>query len=236
MSKPNTEWKVLPHSDLERLGENLYTVTGQLKMPLAESTRRMTLVVLSGGRLAIFSAIALAEPAMKQLEALGTPTFLIVPSAIHRLDVAPWKDRFPDITVIAPEGAKDKVGEIVNVDSTLPDLGDPRVELAAVPGTKGRELSMLVETETGKTLVVNDLIFNFPEIKGVAGIGLKLLGFGPGHPTIPKLVKLKLVKDADEMRAQLRAWANIAGLERILVAHGLPIDNPRETLLELAAA
>src|SRR3954465_10949396 len=116
--KPNKEWKVLPHGALERLADNLYTVTGQLKMPFGETTRRMTIVRLAGERLAIFSAIALSEPAMKQLETLGTPTFLIVPSAIHRLDVAPWKDRYPDISVLAPAGAKDKVGEVVAIDST----------------------------------------------------------------------------------------------------------------------
>jgi hypothetical protein len=236
MSKPNTTWKVRPHGDLEQLGDNLYTVTGTMKMPLGTFTRRMTIVKLKGGRLAIYSAIALTEQAMRQLEALGTPTFLIVPSAIHRLDVAPWKERYPDIVVVAPEGAREEVNKVLGIDATMVMLGDPRVSLDTVPGTERRELSMVVETETGKTLVVNDLIFNFPKMKGLAGIGLKLLGFGPGHPTIPKLVKKKLVANDGEMRAQLRAWAELAGLERILVAHGAPIDNARETLLELAAA
>jgi hypothetical protein len=236
MSKPNTEWKVTPHGPLERLGENLYTVTGTMKMPLGTFTRRMTVVKLKGDRLAIYSAIALAEPAMKEIEALGTPTFLIVPSAIHRLDVLPWKERYPKILVVAPEGAREEVNKVLRIDATMAMLGDPRVSLDTVPGTERRELSMVVETETGKTLIVNDLIFNFPKMKGLAGMGLKLLGFGPGHPTIPKLVKKKLVANDGEMRKQLRAWAELAGLERILVAHGPPIDNARETLLELAAA
>jgi hypothetical protein len=59
MPKPNDHWKILPHGALTQVTENLYTVTGQLRMPLGETTRRMTVVRLSGGRLAIFSAIAL---------------------------------------------------------------------------------------------------------------------------------------------------------------------------------
>ncbi|HEY5921622.1 MAG TPA: hypothetical protein VIV11_08120 [Kofleriaceae bacterium] len=233
--KPHDTWKVLPHGELEQLADNLYTVVGKLRMPLAETTRRMTIVKLAGNRLAIYSAIALDEARMAQLEALGKPTFMIVPSAIHRIDAAPWKKRYPQLEVIAPAGATDKIGEVVEIDATAIDLGDPHVKLDVVPGTKRRELAMIVETSTGRTLVVNDLIFNMPAYKGIVRLGLKLLGFGPGHPTVPKLVKRKLVDNDDDVRAQLRAWA-ADNFERILVSHGAPINNPRETLLDLAAA
>ena len=233
--KPHDTWIVLPHGELEQLADNLYTVVGTLRMPLAETNRRMTIVKLAGNRLAIYSAIALDERRMAQLEALGKPTFLIVPSAIHRLDAGPWKKRYPNIEVIAPAGATETIGEVVEIDATALDLGDPHVKLDVVPGTKRRELAMIVETSTGRTLVVNDLIFNMPAYKGLVRFGLKVLGFGPGHPSIPKLVKRKLVDNDDQMRAQLRAWA-ADNFERILVSHGAPIENPRETLLELAAA
>jgi hypothetical protein len=234
--KPHYTWTVLPHGDIERLADNLYTVEGKLRMPFGETTRRMTIVRLTGNRLAIYSAIALDEARMAKLESLGTPTFLIVPGAIHRLDVRPWKQRYPQLEVIAPEGARDKVGEVVGVDATSIDLGDPRVHVDTVPGTDRRELAMMVETDTGKTLVVNDLIFNLPRIKGLAGLGLRALGFGPGHPKMPKLVKMRIVANNDEVRTALREWALMPGLERVLVAHGAPIDNPREALLELATA
>jgi hypothetical protein len=233
---PNQTWKVLPHGDLERLADNLYTVEGKLKMPFGETRRRMTIVKLTGGRLAIYSAIALDDRRMADLEALGRPAFLIVPSGIHRLDARPWKDRYPALDVIAPEGARDRIGEVVHVDASRIDLGDPRVRVEAVPGTAARELAMLVDTDTGKTLVVNDLIFNLPEVPGVAGLGLRLLGFGPGHVKMPKLVRMRLVKDDARVRQQLREWADVDGLERIVVSHGAPITNARETLLELAAA
>lgn len=234
--KPNQTWHVLPHGDLERLADNLYTVEGKLKMPFGESRRRMTIVKLAGGRLAIYSAIALDERRMRELEALGRPAFLIVPSGIHRLDVHPWKERYPGLEVVAPEGARDRIGEVVHVDATKVDLGDYRVRVEVVPGTNAQELAMLVDTGTGKTLVVNDLIFNLPEMPGVAGLGLKLLGFGPGHPKMPRLVRMRLVKDDARVRQQLRDWAALDGLERIVVSHGAPITNARETLLELAAA
>ena len=228
--KPNESWKVRPHGRLTQLADNVYTVTGQLKMPLGETTRRMTIAKLADGRLAIYSAISLDEDEMRRIEMLGRPAFLIVPSGIHRMDAKPWKDRYPDLTVVAPAGARDKIGEVVAVDCTQVHLGDPKVKLFAVPGTKDRELAMTV----GKTLVINDLIFNLPRLKSrVAQWLYRLFGFGPGHPTIPKLVAKKLVDDETVVKAQLTSWAN-AGFDRILVAHGEPIENPRETLLALA--
>jgi hypothetical protein len=102
MPKPFSEWTVLPHGRLTRLDENILTVTGLLKMPVGEVERRMTAVRLRDGGLVAFSVIALDEPEMRSLEAFGTPTFMVVPNEIHRLDARVWKERYPEITVVAP--------------------------------------------------------------------------------------------------------------------------------------
>jgi hypothetical protein len=106
MPRPMKEWTVLPHGKLTQVDEGLLTVVGELKMPLGEFTRRMTVVRLDDDRLVIFSAIALDEPEMQQLEVYGDPAFLIVPSDLHRIDAKVWKDRYPDIMVVAPAPAK----------------------------------------------------------------------------------------------------------------------------------
>jgi hypothetical protein len=136
--------------------------------------------------------------------------------------------------VVAPPGARDKVAEVVPVDLTAVDFGDPRVALSVVAGTAGQEFALMVQTETGKTLVVNDLIFNLPALKGASGLMMKLLGFGPGKPHMPKLVMMKLLKDKRAVRGQLERWADTAELERVLVSHGGPIEAPQATLRQLA--
>jgi hypothetical protein len=235
--KPHESWTVEPHGEIEQIASNLYTVTGRLKMPLGETTRRMTIVRLADNRLVIYSAIALDAAAMAKLDSLGEVAILVVPSGLHRLDIKAWKRRYPQAQVVAPEGAKAKIEEVVPVDATAINLFDPLVKLAPVPGTGDQELSLLVEHDDGtKTLVLSDLVFNLPRLGRVAQVLYKLAGFGPGHPHQPKLVRMKLVKDEDAMRAQLRAWAEIDGLERILVAHGEPIEHARNALRELAAA
>lgn len=234
MPKVHEHWTVDTHGPLEKLGENLYTVTGKLDMPFGETTRRMTIAKLASGRLVVYSPIALDEIEMQKIEALGAPAYMIVPRANHRMDIKGWKERYPEILVIAPAAVKEHIEEVVAVDQTRADFGDPRVVLETVPGTGEQEMSLMVETDGGKTLAVADLIFNLPPTDGLAGLGLKILGFGPGHPKQPKLVKLGLIKDEDAMKAQMLAWANDVSLVRILPAHGVPIDNPRDVLREIA--
>ena len=187
---------------LRQLHSDLWISDSPLRFFGLEIGTRMTVVRLSGGRLAIYSAIALEEGEMAKLEALGKPSYLIVPSAIHRLDVKGYCERYPELVVLAPRGSRGKVGEVVPVDASYGNLEDPRVELVTVAGTDESEFAMIVRTETGRTLVVNDLIFNLPRVPGLAGLGLRLLGFSPGAPSMPKLVMKRLVHDRSAVRAQ----------------------------------
>src|SRR6185503_12836913 len=161
MARPLETWTVLPHGKLSALDDNLLTVVGDLPMPLGDFPRRMTLVRLQDGRLVVFSAIA--------LEAFGTPTFLIIPSDIHRMDAKIWKDRYPALRVIAPEGARAQAEEVVHVDATHADFRDPHVHYVTVPGTEGHEAALVVETSSGTTLVINDLIWNVDALPGFGG-------------------------------------------------------------------
>ena len=104
MPKPFTEWTVLPHGKLSRLDDNLLSVTGDLHMPVGDFPRRMTVVRLDDGRLVIFSAIALDETEMRALEAFGEPSYLVIPNDIHRMDAKIWKNRYPQMRVVAPAG------------------------------------------------------------------------------------------------------------------------------------
>lgn len=237
MSKPFKEWKVLPHERLVEVSEDVLTVVGRLRMPLGEFPRRMTVVRLADGRLVIYSAIALDEAEMRELEEYGRPAFLIVPGDIHRLDAAPWKERYPDLFVVAPPGAREKVDKVVRVDATDVDFGDPAVRFIAVPGTGGHEAALLVDKPTGATLVVNDLIWNLPGTPGIGGWLMRLAGFTGTPARIPPLVARKIIKDKPALRAQLEKWSAVSGLDRIIVSHGdIVTGRPRETLERLATS
>ena len=235
MTKPFQHWTVLPHGKLMQVDDNILTVVGEIHMPLMDLPRRMTVVRLADARLVVYSAIALDEAEMAALDAYGRPAYLVVPSDKHRLDAKIWKDRYPALQVVAPEGARTKVEEVVAVDTMAPDFDDPNVQFMAVPGTHGHEAALVVRTPRGTTLVLNDIVGNIRDAAGFAGWLLHLAGFAGKEAQIPQVVRIAVIDDTKALRAQLLLWSEIDTLVRILVSHGSPIeDNPRQVLRELA--
>jgi hypothetical protein len=237
MTKAFQQWKVLPHGPLTQVDDNILTVVGQIHMPLVQLPRRMTVVRLKDSSLVVFSAIALDESEMAQLEKFGKPAYLVVPNDKHRLDAKIWKARYPAMQVVAPAGAQARVQEVVTVDATAPRFDDPNVQFVAVPGTRNREAALVVKSAGGTTLVLNDIVGNIHDELGAGGWLLRKFGFAGDRPQIPIVVKLVMIRDKHALRAQLSEWAEIESLQRILVSHGSPIEgNARQTLRDLAAS
>lgn len=236
MAKFNTEWSVGPHGPLERLDARLLTVAGEIVMPLGRFPRWMTVVGLSGGRIAIWSAIPLREPEMAEIEAMGEVAFLIVPGIAHRLDLLPWKARYPQARIVCTPGAREAVEELVPVDAVSDPFGDPEVTLETVAGVGGREAALWVRREGRATLLLNDILANVRHPNGIgAQIMARLMGFGVKRPRMPWVGKRMFVTDAAALAADFRRWASEPGLTRILVSHGdVIIDNPRAVLERIA--
>ncbi|MET0231857.1 MAG: hypothetical protein ABW186_13065 [Rhodanobacteraceae bacterium] len=236
MSKLNQTWIVAPHGRLEAIDDGILTVPAEIRMPLGNFPRRMTVVALDGGRVAIWSAVPLDEPSMRRIEALGTVSFLIVPGIAHRLDIQPWKHRFPEALVVCPPGARAKVEEAVPVDATSDLLDDASVSLEIAPGVGEREAILRVRRGTRTTLIVNDLLANVREPHGVgAHIMARLLGFGVDRPRMPRIGKRLFVEDGAALAGGMRRWASDPSLVRIVVSHGEVIaDEPRRALLVAA--
>ena len=235
MSATLTKWKVLPHGRLTAIEDDILTVVGEITMLVGKLPRRMTVVRLRDRRLVVFSAIALDEHEMRALEDFGEPAFLIVPSDHHRLDARIWRDRYPAMQVITPPGARDKVEKTVMVDATDVDFGDPDVSFITVPGTSGHEAALEVSGPTGTTLVLNDIVGNIRDSSGVSGWFLRLMGFAGDEPHVPLPVKAAMIDNKAALAGQLRQWADLPSLKRIVVSHGETIDlDPRGALRELA--
>ncbi|HEX9103417.1 MAG TPA: hypothetical protein VF997_14495 [Polyangia bacterium] len=231
MPKPFEKWTVLPHGPIEKLEDNLWRVEGRV-----DRLRRVMVVVrLADGRLVIWNGIALEEPAMKELEAWGTPAFLVVPNGMHRLDARIWKQRYPQLRVITPPGARKRIEEIVPVDATAADFGDPRVTLSFAACTGEREALLEVKHAAGTTVVLNDLVMNMRHAPGFAGLLFRVMGFTSDKPKVAPATKLVLIKDKPGLKTLLQQLAAIGDLKRVIVSHGDPItDAPAEALRQAA--
>jgi len=234
MAKAHATWTVLAHGPLEKLGDDVWRVEGAL--PGMSMKRVMTIARRADGQLVVHNAIALDDAAMKTLDALGPVGFIVVPNGYHRLDAPAFAKRYPNARVLAPRGARAKVGEVTTVHGDYGDFpADARVRLEHIDGTKDAEGVMIVEGADGATLVLNDIVFNMPHLPGFAGLVVRALG-SSGGPRVTRIARMFLIKDKGAARAHLERLAKTPRLARIVVSHHEVIaDAPAETLARVAA-
>lgn len=233
MASPDTSWKVEPHKPIQKLGDNLWTVTGALPgMPME---RVMSIARFDDSRLVIHNAVALDEPLMKEIESFGAPAFLLVPNGYHRLDAPRFKARYPGMKVLCPEGVRQKVAEVVEVAGTYEDLPkDERVKLAYLDGVGKGEGVLEVRSEDGVSLVFNDVMFNMPHLPGLKGFVLRLVG-STGGAKVTRVAKLFLVKDRAALKAHLLKLAETPGLKRLVIMHGDMVSEDASGVLRQVA-
>jgi hypothetical protein len=225
MPKAYSDFHVLPHEPLVPLAENLWWVRGTL--PNMSLKRVMTVVRLESGALVIHNAIALDAASMHKLEEWGTPTYLLVPNGAHRLDAPAYKQRYPALKVFTPPGSRNKVQEVVQVDGTYLDFPDtPSVELRILPGIGESEGAMIVRSQDGRSVVLNDVVFNMDRPRDPLGFLITAaFGSAPG-PRISRLAKLVFVRDRGALKAELRGLAALPDLQRLLVSHDKVASGP----------
>ncbi len=219
MARPNVHetWTVLEHGPIAKVTENLWRVEGCV--PRMSLRRVMTLARRDDGRLVIHSAIALNEEEMQEIEAWGTPRYLVVPNGWHRLDAPAFVKRYPDLEVFCPAGARKAVEQVVPVAgdySAFP--GDDTIGLEHVEGTNAYEGVMKIRSADGVTLVFNDLIFNMPHQPGFGGFMMKLMG-SSGGLKVTRIGRLMTIKNRGAVRGCLERLAETPGLKRIIVSH-----------------
>lgn len=218
MSRP---WTVLPHGPLEKLEPNLWAVEGTIRMPGGELPRRMCIARLGDGRLFLMNGIPLREEAMREVEAFGKPSFLLVPNGYHRLDIAAFKQRYPDLRILAGEGSRKRVEEKAPVHGGWNEAPrDPDVSVESLGGTKVDEAVVSVRSGGRVSLCFfGDALMNLPHRPGLGGLLFRLLGI-TGGPRVTGIARRFIVGDQAVFREHLARLAGRAGLERLVPCHG----------------
>lgn len=225
-----TTWTVLPHKPIEKLGDNLWRVSGSMPGD-SKIQRQMALAKLNDGRVIVHNAVAMREPEMAELEAWGTPSVIFVPNGFHRQDALIWKQRYPNAQVIAPAGSKKRVAKVVAVDAvseTAP--GDDSVRLVPIDGMPAESV-LVVKSGGETTLVFCDAVLNMPKL----GFPMNVFLGPTGQVSAPRAMRWMLLKDKKAFASQLDKLAETPGLRRLLFGHGAPItDDPAGALRKVA--
>jgi hypothetical protein len=223
------------HDPIRKIDPRLWEV--EADTPGNPVRRRMVIVRLSTGDLVIHSGVDLSAEAFAEVEAWGTPRYLVVPNHFHRLDAPAYKERYPDLVVICPEPCRKKVEKRVPVDGgydVLPD--DPVLRVVTLRGSKVAEGVLIVTLTSGdRALIFNDTIFNLPDrLPGLGGFFVRLVG-STGGPKVTWLGRRLAVSDKRELADHLRELAATPRLTQIVVAHGAIIDSEAAAVLTAVA-
>src|SRR3954469_7780387 len=146
MAKASGEWKVRAHGPLLTLADNLLWAQGSI--PGMSLKRTMVVVRTSDRKLLIHNGIALGPAQMAELEAFGTPAYLIVPNGGHRMDAPAYKQRYPALRVFTPRGSKRRVEELIQVDGGYEEFPhNDVVRLETLKGVAEGEGALIVQSE-----------------------------------------------------------------------------------------
>jgi len=218
-----------PYRPIAKLEDNLWTVDGDIRLPGGIFVRKMTLMRLNDGRIAIHSAILLDEAGMADIERWGEPAFCVVPNRRHRLDAPAFRSRYPRLLkIVCPAVVRARVERVTPVDGDYQML-PPEIAWRTL-ATKDDEAAFLFRSRKRTTIVFGDALFNAPHFSGTLGWIFRAIG-STGGPRVTPLAKLAVVADRRRLASQFRELAGTTGLVRLVPGHGCNIeDNPSEVL------
>jgi hypothetical protein len=193
----------------------------------------MTLARLGDGRIVMHNAMALDEPSMARIDAWGTVASILVPNGFHRLDAFVMQQRYPKARVYAPSGARAAASKATPIAGSYDDVPtDGTVTLRHLEGVGAREGVMIVRSDDGVSAVFCDTLLNLPRTPGVMGLLL-----GPtGTVSVPRAMRVFLVKDGRAVKADLLRIAEEDGLQRLIPGHGGLVASDAPEHLRTAAA
>lgn len=195
------------------------------------SRRRMIIVRRTDGALLFIVAVPMDEATRRDIESLGTPTYLVVAHDQHCIDAEAFRVKL-GLRAFGPRACEAKVRERVQLSGTFEALPpDPCFTLEELSFVKHGEPVVTVKSAGGTSLVFADVFQN--TAPAALPLSFRLLGFA--GPRTPPLFKLLFVKDKAALRAKYEAWASVPGLKRLVPTHGDVVESGAAELLRAAA-
>ena len=229
---------IYPYAPLKSLAPDLWQVQGTLANGLP---RNMTVYRLPDGRLLLYSVVAMHPPDMERLEKLGRPAVMIMPHDRHQMDAPFYKQRYPDLRVLAPQP---RHARKVPIDGDLAELAGLGIKAYVLPGTTYHEVVLELPLQGGTpgiALCATELLGNLSGLSDLAGLSrlmrllLHLLGPPGGGFGVARVVRWREVSDRRRAQAWLRSTAARRDVRMVLVGHGSPVTEEAGASLRRAA-
>jgi len=198
--------------------------------------RRMTIIQLSHGGLALHSPIYLEGKAKSSLEKLGNIEYILVPNEWHTLDTKKVHDQYPESKIMVPFGLRDRLASkfpasgTYDKDWTAPMSGE--LDFLSVNGLKKPEVTFF--HHASKTLIVADLFFNFNQ-DDFSGITKFLMNFNQATRFgTTRFYQWSMMKNQSEFKASLEEMNKKWDIDKVIMGHGHIVDREGASLIRTA--
>lgn len=208
---------------LRNLAPNIWLLTYPLKTLGVDLQRNVTVLRLRSGKLIIHSTAPFSKADVTAINQLGEPGWLIDTLLRHDTFAAEGRRAFPSAVYLAPPGFSVNLPFQTDALVAPPREWAGEVDLQPINGAPDfGEIAFL--HRPSQTLVVADLIFNFPGHHGLwADILLHFATAGKRHDPGVTVPFKNAIKDRSAYVGSVRKvleW----DFDRVVVGHGEPIE------------
>lgn len=184
--------------------------------------RRMTIMQLPHGGLALHSPIYLEGQVKSSFEKLGNVEYILVPNEWHTLDTKKVHDQYPQAKILVPLELQNKLSEEFPVggtyekDWTKPILDE--IDTHSIGGLKKPEVALF--HKASKTLIVADLFFNFSQ-SDFSGVTKFLMGLNQATVFgVTRFYKWSMVKNKAAFKVSMQEMLEQWDIDKIIMGHG----------------
>jgi len=209
---------------LKPITDNIWCFDGDVvQFFMLPYTTRMTVIRLSNNDLWVHSPEALSPELQNELDQIGSVSYLISPNKLHHLYLEEWVCAYPDAKTYAAPGLIEKRKDI-HFTKELGNLADSEWanDLGQIlfQGSPIMEEVVFFHYES-KTLILTDLIENFPEqyFSGFKKVLAKMAGVIAPNGKTPIDWRLSFIFGKPKARIALNTMLNWEP-ENIIVSHG----------------
>ena len=196
---------------LDPIAENIWSTPAPLKVfGIIALNTRMTIIRLKNHELWLHSLIPLSPELKREVDAIGTVTYLVAPSCFHHMFVADWQQEYPQAKLFAAKGLHKKREDLtIHTLFRVPKAQYwDEIEQCTIEGMPAVQ-EVLFFHKSSQTLIVTDFFFHMPKISvftSLYGWYAWINGFKK-RPTTPLLFKLA-IKDKQAFRSSLQNIRN----------------------------
>lgn len=216
------------------LATNLWLLTYPLNLLGVNLRRNVTVIRLSSGKIVVHSTGPFAGEDVAMISALGEVGWLCEAMLRHDTFSKQGRTAFPNVPFLAPEGFGQHQDFVTHAIVPTPEEWRGELEAIELQGIPSMRETVFFHPPS-RTLIVADLVFNFPYNEPLwSELMLKAAVGAQHHPGVSRAFKLSISDETafQQSISQMMEW----DFDRVVVGHGevIPVGGKERIAKTLA--